>query len=231
LALRREGNETMDTYLITGVGRGIGRAMAEDALARGHKVIGSTRDGSCGWSHERLSLLAFDVTDDASVAAAAASYSGPVDVLINNSGVFGPRNQNLAELAPAEMLKVMDVNIVGPFRVLQAFLPHLSQSKAGRVLVISSMMGRFSLASQGAPAYRASKAGANKLVQTFAHELSAKGIAIIACHPGWVRTDMGGSGAEIDAKDSAKGLIDLAEGLTLEGTGCFMDWTGQRQDW
>lgn len=221
----------MDTYLITGIARGIGKAMAQDALARGHKVVGSTRDGTCDWSHENLSVLAFDVTDDASVKAAAAGYTGTVDVLINNSGVFGPRNQNLADLDPAEMLKAMDVNIVGPFRVLQAFLPHLEKSKAGRVLVISSMMGRFSLASQGAAAYRASKAGANKLVQTFAHELRPKNIAIIACHPGWVRTDMGGEGADIDAADSAKGLIDLAQNLTLEGTGCFMDWTGQRQDW
>jgi NAD(P)-dependent dehydrogenase (short-subunit alcohol dehydrogenase family) len=221
----------MDTYLITGVGRGIGRAMAEDALARGHKVIGSTRDGTCPWSHARLSVLAFDVTDDAAIAAAAETVSEPIDVLINNSGVFGPRKQGLTDLDPAEMLAVMDVNIVGPFRVTRAFLPHLAQAKAGRVLVISSMMGRFSLGSVGSTAYRASKAGANKVVQTLAHELSPKGISIIACHPGWVRTDMGGDSADIDAKESAKGLIDLAENLTLEGTGCFMDWTGQRQDW
>lgn len=221
----------MDTYLITGIARGIGRATAEDALARGHKVVGSTRDGTCDWSHERLSLLAFDVTDDAGVKAAASSLDGPIDVLINNAGIVGPRNQSLAKLDPVEMLKVMDVNIVGPFRVLQAFLPRLEQSKAGRVLVISSMMGRFSLDSEHVAAYRASKAGVNKLVQTYAEELKPKNISIIACHPGWVRTDMGGEGADIDASDSAKGLIDLAEGLTLAGTGCFMDWTGQRQDW
>jgi NAD(P)-dependent dehydrogenase (short-subunit alcohol dehydrogenase family) len=221
----------MDTYLITGIGRGIGRAMAEDALARGHNVVGSTRDGQCGWSHERLTVLAFDVTDDASVHAAAATYQGPVDVLINNSGVFGPRNQSLTDLAPADMLNAMDVNMVGPFRILQAFLPHLEKSKNARVLVISSMMGRFSSGSVGASTYRASKAGVNKLVQTLAEELKPRNIAIIACHPGWVRTDMGGAGAEIDASDSAKGLINLAEGLKLAGTGCFMDWTGERQDW
>jgi NAD(P)-dependent dehydrogenase (short-subunit alcohol dehydrogenase family) len=221
----------MDTYLITGIGRGIGRAMAQDALARGHKVIGSTRDGQCDWSHERLSVLAFDVVDDASVKRAAASIDVTIDVLINNAGVFGPRNQNLADLPASEMLTVMDVNIVGPFRVLQAFLPHLEKSTKGRVLVISSGMGRFSGNSVGAGAYRASKAGVNKLVQTYAHELSPKNIAIIACHPGWVRTDMGGAGADIEASDSAKGLIDLAQNLTLAGTGCFMDWTGDRQDW
>jgi NAD(P)-dependent dehydrogenase (short-subunit alcohol dehydrogenase family) len=221
----------MATYLITGVGRGIGRAMAQDALARGHVVIGSTRDGQCSWGHERLTILAFDVTDDASVQAAAKAYDGPVDVLINNSGVFGPRNQNLADLSPADMLEVMDVNVVGPFRVLQAFLPHLEKSTHARVLVISSMMGRFSSGSVGAAAYRTSKAGVNKLVQSFANELTPRAIAIIACHPGWVRTDMGGAGAEIEASESAKGLIDLAENLTLEGTGQFMDWTGARQDW
>jgi NAD(P)-dependent dehydrogenase (short-subunit alcohol dehydrogenase family) len=221
----------MDTYLITGIGRGIGRAMAQDALARGHKVIGSTRDGQCDLKHENLSLLAFDVVDDASVQAAAASIDTPIDVLINNAGVVGPRNQNLAELAASEMLNVMNVNIVGPFRVLQAFLPHLEKSKNGRVLVISSMMGRFSLGSIGMPAYRASKSGANMLVKSYANELTPKNIAIIACHPGWVRTDMGGAGADIEASDSAKGLIDLAQNLTIEGTGCFMDWTGQRQDW
>jgi NAD(P)-dependent dehydrogenase (short-subunit alcohol dehydrogenase family) len=220
-----------DTYLITGIARGIGRAMAEDALARGHNVVGSTRDGQCDWSHERLKVLAFDVVDDVSVKKAAAGFDGTIDVLINNAGVFGPRNQNLAELSAADMLAVMDVNIVGPFRVLQAFLPNLRKSNNGRVLVISSMMGRFSSGAEGAPAYRASKAGVNKLVQTFATELSPKNIAIIACHPGWVRTDMGGAGAEIDASESAKGLIDLAENLTLSGTGCFMDWTGDRQDW
>jgi NAD(P)-dependent dehydrogenase (short-subunit alcohol dehydrogenase family) len=129
------------------------------------------------------------------------------------------------------MLKAMDVNVVGPFRVLQAFLPHLEKAKNGRVLVISSMMGRFSSGSVGAAAYRASKAGVNKLVQSYSNELSPRSISIIACHPGWVRTDMGGSGAEIDASESAQCLINLAENLTLEGTGQFMDWTGVRQDW
>jgi NAD(P)-dependent dehydrogenase (short-subunit alcohol dehydrogenase family) len=221
----------MDTYLITGVGRGIGRAMAEDALARGHAVVGSTRDGTCSWQHDRLRVLAFDVSDEVSIKEAAAAFSDKIDVLINNAGVFGPRNQSLLQLSSEEMLTVLDVNVVGPFRVLQAFLPHLQRSDRGRVLVISSMMGRFSSGSSGSVAYRASKAAANKLVQTCADELAPMGISMIACHPGWVRTDMGGQGAEIDADESAKGLIDLADHLTLEGTGRFMDWTGQRQDW
>lgn len=221
----------MDTYLITGIARGIGKALAQNALARGHKVIGSTRDGLCDWTDDRLTVLAFDVSDDAAVKRAASQVVGPIDVLINNAGIYGPQNQTLTELGASDLLNVLDVNTVGPFRVLQAFLPRLEQSTHGRVLIVSSQMGRFSRESNGVSAYRASKAGVNKLVQSFAHELRPKNISIIACHPGWVRTDMGGQGADIDAEDSAKGLIDLAETLKIEGTGRFMDWTGERQDW
>ena len=221
----------MATYLVTGVNRGIGRALVEGLLARGHKVIGTTRDGQAPLHTPNFHLVACDITDTESVRKAAEAISEPIDVLIQNAGVFGPRPQELADLAPDDFLHVLNANVVGPWRVLQAFLPHLRRSSRGRVLMISSAMGRFSGASQGAPAYRASKSALNKLVQTFAHDLKRDSISIIACHPGWVRTDMGGEGAEIDAKDSAEGLIQLAEDLHLSGSGRFMDWTGHTQDW
>jgi NAD(P)-dependent dehydrogenase (short-subunit alcohol dehydrogenase family) len=221
----------MATYLVTGVNRGIGRALVEGLLTRGHTVIGTTRDGQALFDHPDFRVLPCDIRDTASVRAAAQAVSEPIDVLIQNAGVFGPRPQELVDLAPDDFLDVLNANVVGPWRVLQAFLPNLRRSNQGRVLMISSGMGRFSGSSQGAPAYRASKAALNKLVQTFAHDLKSDRIAIVACHPGWVRTDMGGAGAEIDAKASADGLIQLAEALQLSGTGGFMDWTGHTQDW
>ncbi|MFN9007962.1 MAG: SDR family oxidoreductase [Hyphomonadaceae bacterium] len=221
----------MATYLVTGVNRGIGLALVEGLLARGHAVIGTTRNGDAPFEHPNFRVLACDIGDTASVRAAAQALSEPIDVLIQNAGVFGPRRQELADLSPDDFLDVLNANVVGPWRVLQAFLPNLKLSSQARVLMISSGMGRFSGASQGAPAYRASKAALNKLVQTFAHDLKSDGIAIVACHPGWVRTDMGGAGAEIDPKASADGLIQLAENLQLSGTGRFMDWTGHTQDW
>ena len=221
----------MATYLVTGVNRGIGRALVDGLLTRGHTVIGTTRDGQAPIDHPDFRVLACDITDTASVRAAAQAVSEPIDVLIQNAGVFGPRPQELANLAPDDFLEVLNTNVVGPWRVLQAFLPYLKRSSQGRVLMISSGMGRFSGSFQGAPAYRASKAALNKLVQTFVHDLTSDGIAIIACHPGWVRTDMGGAGAEIDAKASVDGLIQLAEDLHLSGSGRFIDWTGHTQDW
>lgn len=221
----------MATYLVTGVNRGIGLALVEGLLARGHAVIGTTRNGDAPFEHPNFRVLACDIGETSSVRAVAQALSEPIDVLIQNAGVFGPRRQELADLLPDDFLDVLNANVVGPWRVLQAFLPNLKRSNQARVLMISSGMGRFSGASQGAPAYRASKAALNKLVQTFSHDLKSDGIAIIACHPGWVRTDMGGAGAEIDPKASADGLIQLAENLQLSGTGRFMDWTGHTQDW
>ncbi|MFN9017118.1 MAG: SDR family oxidoreductase [Hyphomonadaceae bacterium] len=221
----------MATDLVTGVNRGIGRALVEGLLARGHTVIGTTRDGQAPFDQAGFRVVACDLNDTASVRAAAQNVAESIDVLIQNAGVFGPRPQELADLEPDDFLGVLNANVVGPWRVLQAFLPHLKQSGQGRVLMISSGMGRFSGSSEGAPAYRASKAALNKLVQTFAHDLRRDGISIVACHPGWVRTDMGGAGAEIDAKASADGLIQLAENVQLSGTGRFMDWTGDTQDW
>jgi NAD(P)-dependent dehydrogenase (short-subunit alcohol dehydrogenase family) len=230
-AERTARNKTMATYLVTGVNRGIGLALVEGLLARGHAVIGTIRNGDAPFEHPNFRVLACDIGDTASVRVAAHALSEPIDVLIQNAGVFGPRQQELADLAPDDFLEVLNANVVGPWRVLQAFLPNLKRSSQARVLMISSGMGRFSGASQGAPAYRASKAALNKLVQTFSHDLKRDGIAIVACHPGWVRTDMGGAGAEIDPKASADGLIQLAENLQLSGTGRFMDWTGHTQDW
>jgi NAD(P)-dependent dehydrogenase (short-subunit alcohol dehydrogenase family) len=230
-AERTARDKTMATYLVTGVNRGIGLALVEGLLARGHAVIGTTRNGEAPFEHPNFRVLACDLGDTASVRAAAQALLEPIDVLIQNAGVFGPRRQELADLSPDDFLDVLNANVVGPWRVLQAFLPNLKRSSQARVLMISSGMGRFSGASQGAPAYRASKAALNKLVQTFSHDLERDGIAIVACHPGWVRTDMGGAGAEIDPKASADGLIQLAENLQLSGTGRFMDWTGHTQDW
>jgi len=221
----------MATYLVTGINRGIGRALVEALLARGDTVIGTTRDGTAPISHPDLTVIGCDVTETASVRAAAAQVDLPIDVLIHNAGVFGPRPQELESLDPDNFLDVLDVNMVGPWRVLRPFLPHLRRAGQAKVLMISSGMGRFSGASDGSPAFRASKAGLNKLVQSFAHDLARDGIAIIACHPGWVRTDMGGAGAQIEASESAAGLIGLADHLSLSGTGRFMDWTGHVQDW
>jgi NAD(P)-dependent dehydrogenase (short-subunit alcohol dehydrogenase family) len=128
-------------------------------------------------------------------------------------------------------LATLDVNVLGPLRVAQALLPNLRRAPSAKLGVISSRMGSMASAQPGQLAYRASKAAVNKLVQGLASELAGEGIAVVALHPGWVRTDMGGPGADIDVATSAAGLRRVLDGLSLATTGGFRAYDGETLDW
>jgi NAD(P)-dependent dehydrogenase (short-subunit alcohol dehydrogenase family) len=226
----------MTTILITGAARGIGRALCEDALRRGWAVIGSVRDAAAAKALEaefgpRFQALVFDVTNAAAIAKAAASLDRPIDVLINNAGIIGPERQSTLEMDFDGFAQTLAVNVLAPLRVAQAFLPHLKRSGRPRLLTISSGMGSMSYASSDHLAYRASKAAVNKVTQGLATDLKRFGIAVAAIHPGWVRTDMGGRGADIEAGESAKGILDIADRLDLAGTGRFLRYDGVEMEW
>ena len=198
-------------------------------------MIGTLRDpaqASGDWSEfiasGQLKLLALDVRDEASIAAAARQLDEPVNVLINNAGIIGPQRQSTLDTDFEGFLDTFRVNTLGPLRVIQAFLPLLKRSKAAKIVTISSRMGSLSHANSDRIAYRASKAAVNKVMQGLATDLQPDGIVAISVHPGWVRTDMGGSGADISVQESAAGLIRLIDGLTLEETGGFFDWSGAK---
>jgi NAD(P)-dependent dehydrogenase (short-subunit alcohol dehydrogenase family) len=110
-------------------------------------------------------------------------------------------------------------------------LPHLKRSARGRVLVVSSRMGSLTYASSDSIAYRASKAAVNKVCQGLATDLKPMGIAVAALHPGWVRTDMGGQGADIDVDESAAGIIAVAGMLDIANTGKFLNYDGSQIAW
>jgi NAD(P)-dependent dehydrogenase (short-subunit alcohol dehydrogenase family) len=226
----------MTTILITGAARGIGRAVCEEALRRGWDVIGSVRDPETAKALEtelgaKFQALVFDVTDAAAVAKAAASLDRPIDILINNAGIIGPERQSALDMDFAGFAATLAVNVLAPLRVAQAFLPHLKRSDRPRLMTISSGMGSMSSASSDHLAYRASKAAVNKVTQGLATDLRRFGIAVAAIHPGWVRTAMGGRGADIEAAESAKGILDIAEKLDLAVTGNFLRYDGSQMAW
>ncbi|WP_201859877.1 SDR family oxidoreductase [Microvirga soli] len=225
----------MGTYLITGIGRGIGRELARVLLRRGDRVVGTLRDLSqsqTDWNEfiagGQLKLLALDVRDGTSIREAAASLDEPVDVLVNNAGIIGAQRQSTLDMDFDGFLETLNVNTLGPLRVTQAFLPQLRRAKTAKIIAISSRMGSLSHAKSDRIAYRASKAAVNKVMQGLATDLRPEGITAISVHPGWVQTDMGGSGADITVEESAAGLLKLIDGLTLEDTGGFFDWSGAR---
>jgi NAD(P)-dependent dehydrogenase (short-subunit alcohol dehydrogenase family) len=222
------------TYLVTGIGRGIGRELARVLLHRGERVVGTLRDlgrARSEWSEfidgGQLRLLALDVRDGPSIREAAASFDEPIDVLVNNAGIIGPQRQSTLDMDFDGFLETLNINTLGPLRVVQAFLPHLRRAKAAKIVTISSRMGSLSHAKSDRIAYRASKAAVNKVMQGIATDLREEGIVAISVHPGWVRTDMGGSGADVSVQDSAAGLVKLIDGLTLEDSGGFFDWQGK----
>jgi NAD(P)-dependent dehydrogenase (short-subunit alcohol dehydrogenase family) len=222
----------MKTILITGISRGIGRALAEACLRRGDHVIGTVRPRAASPLRDpRLKVLELDVRDESQIAAAATLVTTPVDVLINNAGVIGQREANTLTTDFAAFADTLNVNVLGPLRVSQAFLPHLRQAKASRILTITSHMGSMSHGKSDRIAYRASKAAVNKVMQGLATDLASEGIAVAVAHPGWVRTDMGGAGADISPVESAAGLLAVVDGMSVANTGRFFNWNGAELPW
>ena len=210
----------MTTFMITGVHRGIGLELAKQALVLGHEVLGSVRHRDQGEElqaglGERFHPLVFDVTDYLGVQESAKSVQQPIDVLINNAGVIGPDRQSTLAMDFHGFARTLEINTLAPLAMVQAFLPHLKKGTNPRIITISSLMGSMAHAKSDRIAYRASKAAVNKVMQGLATDLRGDGISVISMHPGWVRTDMGGAGADISAAESAAGILNVAGNLGI----------------
>ena len=223
----------MTTVFITGGARGIGLELAKAYLAAGETVLlGLRQPAKAPAAVAGCELYPLDVASGASVKALASRLGErAIDVLINNAGIIGPDRQSAVDMDFEGFLETLQVNTLGPLRVTQALLPNLRRSRSGRVVVISSRMGSMAYAKSDHLAYRASKTAANKIVQGLATDLAAEGIAVAAAHPGWVRTDMGGAGADIAPQESARGLKVVIDGLTLANTGRFWNYNGADVPW
>ncbi|MEM8649634.1 MAG: SDR family oxidoreductase [Pseudomonadota bacterium] len=225
----------MTTILITGAGRGIGFELARQSLEKGWNVVGSVRtveaQRELAQKLPQMAVLNFDVTDHQAVEKVANAFHSPVDILVNNAGIIGPAEQSTTHMDFDGFATTMAVNVLAPLRVTQVFLPLLKESDNPRIINISSKMGRMEFATSDRIAYRASKAALNKVTQGLATDLRADGVSVVAMHPGWVQTDMGGSAADITPVESAAGILSVAENLTLDQTGSFIDWDGVARSW
>lgn len=230
----------MARWLITGAGRGIGFGLTIELLKRGDEVVALLRDprqagtlqGLDG-ARQRLLILEADVTEGPALKAAAQSLSGKnIDVLVNNAGVYGEHGMKVLNGDLDLFADVLMVNTVAPLRVLQAFAPVLRVTGGhAKAVTISSAMGSFTRGQTGEFVYRASKAGINKAIQALAPELLQQDIIAFVMHPGWVRTDMGGAGADISIEQSAKGLIATINGAGKAQAGQFLNYDGTVIAW
>jgi NAD(P)-dependent dehydrogenase (short-subunit alcohol dehydrogenase family) len=210
------------TALVSGAGRGIGREIARQlAEKHGFLVLAGARDPSRVDLRGSVVPVQLDVSDPASVNAALrgiASDPGRLDVLINNAGVEGPP-EGAVDVELAEAHQVLETNLFGAWRLAQAMVPLLLASDDPRVVNVSSGMGQLADMGGGSSAYRISKAALNALTRILAADEPQ--IRVNSICPGWVRTDMGGSGAPRSVEEGADTAVWLATARQVR-TGSFL---------
>ena len=218
----------MPSVVVVGASRGIGREFVRQYAADGWQVFATVRapDGGLG---EGVTELIADVTDEASLTAAAARLPDAVDLLILNAGV-GSRDGALATVEAAKWTEVMATNALGPLLAARAMGPKVRDG--GTIAALSSTLGSIGANTGGGLyTYRMSKAALNAGLKTLAIELKRRRIAVAALHPGWVKTDMGGAGAEVAVGESVAGLRRVIADVTPERTGAFLDYRGNALPW
>jgi NAD(P)-dependent dehydrogenase (short-subunit alcohol dehydrogenase family) len=230
----------MTTVLITGANRGIGLELARAYTKDGARVFAFCRNPAgaeelkalASSSGGRVIVAAMDVGDGASIAAGKAAVGdAPIDILINNAGVLGGHPQTLDSIDFDAWMDAFKVMTIGPFRVVQTFLPNLKAAAAPKIMTVTSQLAASTWPFGTTYAYSSAKAGVNKVMQTLALDLKSDNITVSMIHPGWVKTDMGGPGADITPQDSAAGIMAVIAGLTAEDTGKFYKWNGEIHPW
>lgn len=231
----------MPTILITGANRGLGLEFARQYLGEGCAVIGACRNPGDATGlrqlerdfRDALSVVELDVADTASVERAAASMPGAsIDILINCAGVIGTHGQTIGSLQYDDWTHVLEVNLMGPARVCEAFLDHVARSERRLIVTITSGMG--SLAdntSGGSIPYRTSKAAVNMLMRSAAVDLKPRRITCVVLNPGWVKTDMGGPNAKLSPEESVGALRTLIAKLDSSNSGRFYNYDGREYPW
>ena len=216
----------MPTVLITGANRGIGLEFARQYSEAGWDVIATARHSSAEIDALGATVKPLDLSDPHAVAEFAVD--GPLDLFIANAGTSHPKETQGADNARAWQAMLM-VNAIAPFQLGHALLPHIA--RGGKMVAISSGLGSIGDNRGRWIPYRTSKAALNMAWTSLAHEAYPLGIACILLSPGWVKTDMGGAGAEISAQESVRDMRALIEGLAIEDSGRFLRRDGSPLPW
>lgn len=228
--------------LVTGANRGLGLEFVRQLLARGDRVIAACRhpgkatalNALAGEYPGRLHVVPLDVADPKSHAAlvhelALLTDGEPLDLLVNNAGVLRG-GERYGAVQAADLETSFRTHALGPLLLTQALTAQLADG--ARVANISSEVGSIALRQEfRTPSYAIGKAAQNMATSLLAQALAPRGIAVVALHPGWVRTDMGGDQAALTAVESVTGLLRVIGQLAPRDSGAFLDWQGRTLPW
>ena len=243
------------TALVTGANRGIGLEFVRQLLARGDHVVAACRHPGkasalntlAGEHPGRLHVLPLDVADAKSRASLLHDLplvlgdDGRIDLLLNNAGVLHS-GERFGHVEQAMLDDSLRTNAIGPFLLAQALVPllcdvapgHADDTGSPRTVIanISSQLGSIANTTRfGTPSYAISKAAQNMASVLLARALAERGIVVLALHPGWVQTEMGGAQAQVTPADAVAGLLRVIDAATPAQSGSFLDWRGQPLPW
>ena len=232
----------MPSILITGANRGLGLTFAKQYAAAGWRVYAAVRapadadtlNAVAATTEGRVTVHALDVGDADSVAALAAELDGqPLDVLLNNAGIYLDKGRGFGKTDYDDWLETLRINSLAPLRMVEALIGNVASSERKQIVCISSQMGSMAdnTTSGGAYLYRSSKAALNAVVRSLAVDLAERGVTVMAFHPGWVSTDMGGHEAPVTPAVSVHGMREVIERLTPADSGSFKDYLGAEIPW
>jgi len=228
------------TILITGANRGIGLELARQFSEDGWQVLACCRSPEdaedlkvLAAEYPAVEMFLLDVTNYDQLAALSSQLKDrPIDILLSNAGIYGPRGVSFGEVDAVAWRQVLEVNTIAPLMLAQAFIEQVAISHQKLVAMISSKMGSIAdNGSGGSYIYRTSKTAVNQVVKSIANDVEGRGISAISLHPGWVRTEMGGPNGEIDVNESVAGLKQVLTGAGLAQSGQFFNFDGSVIPW
>ncbi|QQR82180.1 SDR family NAD(P)-dependent oxidoreductase [Candidatus Campbellbacteria bacterium] len=220
------------TTLITGIGKGIGKALAQKFLAEGFRVIGTSTTGNVDFSHQNLFVFKLDLRDADSIEHCVEEIKkteNTIDILINNAGVLLDEDESV--VVPRKLRDTLEVNLIGTANFTEHMISLVNTR--GHIINISSTAGSIQGTAHGDhfpgkyPAYKISKAALNMYTRTLARRLEGS-VVVSSVHPGWVKTDMGGQEADLTPEQAAEGIYTFT--LSRPETGQFW-FKGEQLPW
>jgi NAD(P)-dependent dehydrogenase (short-subunit alcohol dehydrogenase family) len=232
----------MKTVLITGTNRGIGLEFVRQYAMDGWRVFACCRnpltaDALNRWAEqyaEQVTVYRLDVADRQQIDQLARTLSDQaIDLLINNAGIYPPQQgDTFGRTDYAAWAYAFEVNTMAPLKMSEAFVRQISRSQLKTIITITSKMGSIEdNRGGGSYIYRASKAAVNIVMKSLSIDLNANRITAVLLHPGWVRTDMGGSNGLISAEQSVTGMRRVIGNLEYEDSGKCYAFDGQIVPW
>lgn len=230
----------MPSILITGTNRGIGLELVRQYLAADWEVYATARNLEraddlqlLSSQHAKLHTYSLDVSDETQRKALAETLNGtPLDILINNAGVYGQSDASFGNTDEEKWLNALRINTIAPMKIMECFIDNIALGERKIIASISSKMGSMDdNGSGGSYVYRSTKAALNAVMVSAARDLKPSGITAVILHPGWVRTDMGGPNGEINTQQSAEQLRSILDSVEIENSGDFYDIDGSIIPW